>query len=41
MATFNLQIDIDGCLLGHKRLLFDLEENALDYIQQAASKHIT
>ncbi|XP_050065651.1 uncharacterized protein LOC126554633 [Aphis gossypii] len=36
MATFNLQIDIDGCLLGYKRLLFDLEKNALDYIQQAA-----
>jgi len=40
MTTHNLQIDIDGQLLGHKTFLFNVEESALDYIQQAG-KHIS
>lgn len=39
MTTHNLQIDIDGHLLGHQTFLFNVEEPALDYIQQAG-KHI-
>jgi len=39
MATYNLKIDIGG-LLGHLTFLFDLDEGALDYIQQTAGKHI-
>jgi len=39
MATHNLQIDINGHVLGLQTFLFDLEESALDYIQQAG-KHI-
>lgn len=42
MATHNLQIDINGHVLGLQTCLFDLEESALDYIQQAGKrKHIT
>lgn len=39
MTTHNLKIDIDGHLLSHRTFLFELEESALDFIQQAG-KHI-